>query len=63
MAEFEQPYHDLAAFERQETSFQVIQLAEHRGIKDAVPTQFSVHAYADGHDLNATAETAKDAFA
>ena len=63
MAEFEQTYQDLAVFERQETPFQVIQLAEHRGIKDAVPLQFSVHAYVDGHDLSATAETAKDAFA
>jgi hypothetical protein len=38
-------------------------LAEHRGVKDAVALQFSVHAYVDGHDLSATAETAKEAFA
>ena len=63
MAEFEQTYQDLAVFERQETPFQVIQLAEHRGIKDAVPLQFSVHAYVDGDDLSATAKTPKDAFA
>ena len=31
--------------------------------KDAVLPRFSVHAYVDGNDLNATAETAKDAFA
>ena len=63
MAEFEQKYHDLAIFERQEMPFQVIQLAEHRGIKDAVPLQFSVHAHVDGHDLSAIAKTPKDAFA
>ena len=63
MAEFEQEYHDLAVFECQETPFQVIQLADHREIKDAVLPQFSVHAYVDGHDLSATTETAKDAFA
>ena len=63
MAEFEQTYQDLAEFERRETPFQVVQLAEQRGIKDAVPLQFSVHAYVDGHDLSATAEAAKDAFA
>ncbi len=63
MAEFEQAYQDLAEFERQKTPFQVIQLAEHRDIKDAVLPQFSVHAYVDGHELSGTAETAKDAFA
>lgn len=63
MAEFEQEYHDLAVFERQKTPFQAIQLAKHRDIKDAVLPRFSVHAYVDGNDLNATAETAKDAFA
>jgi len=63
MAEFEQAYQDLAEFERPEMPFQVVQLAEHRDIKDAVPMQFSVHAYVDGHELSATAETAKDAFA
>lgn len=63
MAEFERGYPDLAIFERQETPYEVIQLSERRCIKDAVPLQFSVQAYVDGHDLSATAETAKDAFA
>ena len=63
MAEFEQEYHDLTVFECQETPFKVIQLADHREIKDAVLPQFSVHAYVDGHELSGTAETAKDAFA
>jgi hypothetical protein len=63
MAEFEQAYQNRAVFERQKTPFQVIQLAEHRDIKDAVLPQLSVHAYIDGHELTGTAETAKDAFA
>ena len=63
MAEFERGYPDLAIFERQETPYEVIQLSERRCIKDAVPLQFSIHAYVDGHDVSAGAETAKDAFA
>jgi hypothetical protein len=63
MAEIEQGYPDLAVFERQEAPFQVIRLAEHRGVKDAVPLQFSVHAHVDGHDLSAIAKTPKNAFA
>jgi hypothetical protein len=51
MAEFEQAYQNRAVFERQKTPFQVIQLAEHRDIKDAVLPQLSVHAYIDGHEL------------
>lgn len=62
MAEFEQTYQDLATIERQEAPARVIQLAERRAIKEAVPLQFSVQAYVDGHDLSVTAETAKDAF-
>jgi hypothetical protein len=63
MAEFEQAYQDLAESERQKTPFQVIQLADHRDIRDAVAPQFSVHAHVDGHELRGTAETAKEAFA
>jgi hypothetical protein len=51
MAEFEQTYQDLATTERQETPFQVIQLAERRDIEEAVPLQFSVRVYVDGHDI------------
>ncbi len=63
MAEFERTYHDLAEFERQEAPCQVLQLAQHQDVKVAVPLQFSVQAYVDGHALSAAAETAKDAFA
>ena len=63
MAEFEQAYQDLAESERQKTPFQVIQLADHRDIRDAVAPQFSVHTHVDGHELSGTAETAKEAFA
>jgi hypothetical protein len=63
VAEFEREFHDLALFERRKEPSQVILLAEHRAIKDAILPQFSVHAYIDGHELSAIAETAKDAFA
>ena len=63
MAEFEQTVHVLAEFERQKAPCQVLQLAEHREVKVAVPLEFSVQAYVDDHVLSATAETAKDAFA
>jgi hypothetical protein len=63
MAKFEREFHDLAVFERHKAPSQVILLAEHRAIKDAVLPQLSVHAYIDGQELSTTAETAKDAFA
>lgn len=63
MAEFEREYPSLGICEHHETPFQVIRLAEHRSINEVVPLRFSVQAYVDGHDLSATAETAKDAFA
>ena len=63
MAEFEQTVHVLAEFERQKAPCQVLQLAEHREVKVAVPLEFCVQAYVDDHVLSATAETAKDAFA
>jgi len=62
MAEFEQTVHVLAEFERQKAPCQVLQLAEHREVKVAVPLEFSVQAYVDGHVLSTTAKTAKDAF-
>jgi hypothetical protein len=63
MADFEQTYHSLAKFERQEAPCQVVRLAWHPSAREKSSKPFFVQAYVDDHTLTATAETAKVAFA
>lgn len=63
MAEYEQSIRALADFEHQETSCQIVQLAECRGVTDALSSPFLIEARIDGHTLTASAGTAKEAFA
>jgi hypothetical protein len=63
MAGFEQKDHSFGAFERQTTPCKILRLVQPSGVGCALPTLFHVHAYVDDHLLEATARTAKAAFA
>lgn len=63
MAEYEQSIFALADFEHQDTSCQVVRLAECRGVADVLLSPFFIEAHIDGHMLTARAGTAKEAFA
>ena len=63
MAGFEQRGHSFGAFERQTTPCKILRLVQPSGVGCALPTLFHVHAYVDDHLLEATAKTAKAAFA
>jgi hypothetical protein len=63
MAGFEQEGRSSAEFERQTTPCKILRLVQHCGVGCAPPTLFHVHAYVDDHWLEATAKTAKAAFA
>ena len=63
MAGFEQRGRSLADFRSQTTPCEILRLAQPRGVGCALPTLFRVHAYVDDHLLEASAKTAKVAFA
>jgi len=52
-----------AEFKRQTAPCQILRLIQPRGVGQALPMIFHLHAYVDDHVLKATAKTAKDAFA
>jgi len=60
MAGFEQK--DLSST-RQAAPCEILRLVQPRGVGQAFPMIFHVHAYVDDRVLKATAKTAKDAFA
>jgi hypothetical protein len=62
MAGFEQKEKDLSS-ERQTAPCEILRLVQPRGVGQALPMIFRVHAYVDDHVLKATAKTARDAFA
>ena len=63
MAGFEQQGRSSTEFERQTTPCKILRLVQPSGVGCALPTLFHVHAYVDDHLLEATARTAKAAFA
>ena len=63
MAGFEQKGHSFGGFERQTTPCKILRLVQPSGVGCALPALFHVHAYVDDHLLEATARTAKAAFA
>ena len=63
MAGFEQEDRSSAELERQTTPCEILRLVQPRGVGCAQPSLFHVHACVDDHWLEATAKTAKDAFA
>jgi hypothetical protein len=62
MAGFEQKEKDLSS-ERQTAPCGIFRLVQPRGVGQAFPMIFHVHAYVDDHVLKSTAKTAKEAFA
>ena len=60
MASFEQKDR---SSERQTAPCEILRLVQPRGVGQALPMIFHVHAYVDDHVLKSTAKTAKEAFA
>jgi hypothetical protein len=63
MGRFEKKGCSSAQIERQTTPCLILRLVQPRGAGCALPMPFHVHAYVDDHLLEATANTAKAAFA
>ena len=63
MAGFEQNDRSSAELERQTVPCKILYLVQPRGVGQALPGIFRVHADVDDHVLKATAKTARDAFA
>jgi hypothetical protein len=63
MARFEQKDRSSVQFERQAAPCEIFRLVQPRGVGQASTMIFHVHAHVDDHMFEATAKTARDAFA
>jgi len=63
MTRFEQNDRSAAEFEHQPAPCEILRLVQPRAVGQASAMIFHVHAHVDDHIFNATAKTARDAFA